>query len=198
MSVLSTWIVRNIRQKQNKTKQNKTKQQPTIRIDHVDLKEMTPIPLIPKALQDQGSLKVVQLLTKLQSNLLFIAASCCPDLLSMLLEDLELRLFQGELDASHLGLQYFEALEIAVFFEHLPGVNVILSRGIIEKTDQFESEMQKLIETISKMNRKAMHDLFSKFLQNPQKIVEEVRRDLGKYSLSIINSQKTMLTLNRP
>ena len=148
---------------------------------------MAPIPLIPKALQDQGSLKVVQLLTKLQSILPFIAASYRPDLLSMLLEDLELRLSQGELDASHLGLQYLQALEICVLFEHMPGVNVILSRGIIEKTDQFESEMQKLIETISKMKYKAMHDLFSKFLQDPQKIVEEMRRDLGKFSQSISN-----------
>ena len=154
----------------------------------MNLKEVAPIPFIPRVIQDQGSQKVARFLGDLQPLPSFVAASFCLDLLSWVLEDLEFRVSQGELEIAQLGLQYFQALGISVLFEHLPGINLILSRGIMEKTDQFQSEMKKFIGIASKMNRKALHDLFSKFLQNPQKIVEEVRRDLGKFSPPIFNS----------
>ena len=189
---------------QNKPNQTKQNKQTNNRISNIDLKQEDSIPYVPRNIQDQGSLKVLEYLNNLKSStILFVVSSRCIDLLTWVLEDLELKVTKGEVSSSQLNQQYFLALEASVGLNYLSEANLILSRGYFEKAgDQFQTKLKELENLCSKMKFKGMQDLLTKFLQNPQKTGEELKRDLGRidchcYFYVQFNSNPNLFHQNR-
>ena len=189
---------------QNKPNQTKQNKQTNNRISNIDLKQEDSIPHVPRNIQDQGSLRVLEYLNNLKSStILFVVSSRCIDLLTWVLEDLELKVTKGEVSSSQLNQQYFLALEASVGLNYLSEANLILSRGYFEKAgDQFQTKLKELGNLCSKMKFKGMQDLLTKFLQNPQKTGEELKRDLGRidchcYFYVQFNSNPNLFHQNR-